>query len=176
MSGEEVEVRSRPIIEQLARLPEYAASQCVMLYWSCHNEVHTHDLVRQALKDGKKVVLPRCETENGEIRPYEVKDLSRDLSVGCFGILEPGQRARELTDLSEIDVCVVPGIAFDCNGNRIGRGLGYYDRFLRKLDAKTQKIGVGYAFQIVNRIYPTDNDTSIDKVVTEDKTLVASGR
>ena len=176
MSGEEVEVRSRPIIEQLARLPEYAASQCVMLYWSCHNEVNTHDLVRQALEDGKKVVLPKCEMENGEILPYEVKDLARDLEMGCFGIQEPGERTRELTDLSEIDVCVVPGIAFDGNGNRIGRGLGYYDRFLRRLEARTETIGVGYAFQIVNRIYPTDNDTSIDKVVTEDKTLVASCR
>jgi 5-formyltetrahydrofolate cyclo-ligase len=147
-----------------------------MLYWSCHNEVRTHEVVLRTLKDGKTVALPRCDTEEGQIYPHEVNDVSQDLLVGPFGICQPCQESREIVDLSEIDLCVVPGIAFDGEGNRVGRGLGYYDRFLSKLCETTKKIGVGYAFQIVDKIYPTDGDARVDKIVTEEETLVAPRR
>ncbi len=147
-----------------------------MLYWSTHNEVETHDLVRQALKDGKKVFLPSCNTEQGQIFPCPVGEVPDDLRQGAFGICEPCERKNRLQDLSELDLCIVPGIAFDRRGNRIGRGCGYYDRFLGKLSDKTMKIGVAYAFQIVDNIYPTDGDTHVDMVVTEDDLLVADRR
>jgi 5-formyltetrahydrofolate cyclo-ligase len=147
-----------------------------MLYWSAHNEVETHDLVRQALKDGKKVFLPSCDTRQEQIYPCPVKEVPGDLTQGAFGICEPCETENRLQDLSELDLCIVPGIAFDRRGNRIGRGFGYYDRFLRKLSDKTVKIGVAYAFQIVDNIYPTDGDTRVDMVVTEDDLLVADRR
>ena len=165
--------KSKEIVKRLIELPEYARSRCVMLYWSCDNEVHTHDLVREALKEGKKVLLPRCDAETREISAHEVKNLSRDVEKGPFGIDQPGADTPEQTDLSEIEACVVPGIAFDGEGNRIGRGFGYYDRFLQKLNERTQKIGLGYGFQIVNKIYPTERDARLDKVVTETEFLVA---
>ncbi|NQT82282.1 5-formyltetrahydrofolate cyclo-ligase [bacterium] len=176
MTTDEVESKSRETIERFVDLPEYGQSSCIMLYWSCHNEVHTHDLVRSAIEKGKRVLLPRCDTQRRQIYPHRVTDLSRDLEVGPFGILQPRENAPELFDLEEIEVCVVPGIAFDRQGNRVGRGLGYYDRFLRRLDEKIKRIGVGYAFQIVDKIYPTDGDASLDKIVTEKKTLVAPRR
>ncbi len=176
MTSREVRTRSRRIVGRLTHLPEYARSRCIMLYWSCHNEVHTHNLVRQALKDGKRVAFPRCDTRRKEIHPFEVRNLSGDLEVGAFGILQPREDSGGLVDLSQIDLCVVPGIAFDREGNRVGRGLGYYDRFLRKLGEKTRKIGVGFAFQILDKIYPTDGDTSLDMIVTEDETLVTDRR
>ena len=176
MTVEEVESRSGQIIARLTCLPEYGRSRCIMFYWSCHNEVHTHELVRRSLKHGKKVLLPKCNTQQGQIFPCEVNDVSRDLEVGPYGICQPCETARRVVDLSEIELCIVPGIAFDQEGNRVGRGLGYYDRFLRKLDHTTQKIGVGYAFQIVNKIDSTDGDTSVDMVVTEQETLVARRR
>jgi 5-formyltetrahydrofolate cyclo-ligase len=101
-----------------------------------------------------------------------VKDLSRDVEKGPFRIDQPGADTPELTDLSEIEACVVPGIAFDGEGNRIGRGFGYYDRFLQKLNERTQKIGLSYGFQIVDKIYPTGRDARLDKVVTETESLV----
>ncbi len=176
MTRGEVESNSREVMKQLVTLPEYGRCRCIMLYWSCHNEVHTHDLVQAALKEGKKVVLPRCDTEREEIYPYQVNDVSRDLEIGPFGILQPKEDAGGVVALSEIEICVVPGIAFDREGNRVGRGLGYYDRFLRRLGKKATKIGVAYAFQIVNKIYPTGGDASLDKIVTERETLVARRR
>ncbi len=125
----------------------------------------------KALKDGKRVALPSCEIETTQILPHEVKDVPRDLVVGPYGICQPSRESPEIVDLSEIDLCIVPGIAFDTEGNRIGRGLGYYDRFLSKLSEKTWKIGVGYAFQIVDKICPTDGDAHMNKVVTEQETL-----
>lgn len=154
-------------------LPEYARTRCILLYWSCHNEVHTHDLVRVALQERRKVLLPRCDTDRREITPHQVTDLSRDLEVGPFGILQPRADSTEVPDLYEIEMCVVPGIAFDPEGHRVGRGLGYYDRFLRKLSANAKRIGVAHAFQIVSKIYPTDGDVRLEKVVTEKGTLVA---
>lgn len=172
MTAQEVESRSSQIISRLVSLPDYIKCGCIMLYWSCHNEVQTHDLVQRSLNEGKRVILPRCDTEHEEIYPYEVRDVLRDLEVGPFGILQPHQGGAELADLSQIDVCILPGIAFDRKGNRVGRGLGYYDRFLRRLDEKTAKIGLAYAFQIVSKIYPTDGDASVGKIVTERETLV----
>jgi 5-formyltetrahydrofolate cyclo-ligase len=163
-------------MNRLTRLLEYTSSRCIMLYWSCHNEVRTHELALKALKDGRRVVLPRCDVEEAQIYPYEVKDVPQDLVVGPFGICEPSRESREITDLSGIDLCIVPGIAFDGEGNRVGRGLGYYDRFLSKLCETTEKIGVGYAFQIVDKICPTDGDAHVDKIVTEEETLVAHRR
>jgi 5-formyltetrahydrofolate cyclo-ligase len=144
-----------------------------MLYWSCHNEVHTHDLVRSALNDGKRVFLPRCDPRVQQIDPYQVTDLSTDLEAGPFGILEPKGNTPRLVDLSELDVCIIPGIAFDPRGNRVGRGLGYYDRFLRKLPPRTKRIALAYVFQIVEKIYPTDGDASVHMVITENGMLVA---
>lgn len=172
MSWEEVESNSREIMKRLIAVPEYVRSGCIMLYWSCHNEVRTHELVRSALKEGKKVVLPRCDTKHRQIYPYRIRDVAGDLEPGAFGILEPKDEAGGLVDLSEIEMCIVPGIAFDPEGNRVGRGLGYYDRFLRGLDEKAKTIGLAYGFQIVNKIYPTDRDASMDKVVTQKGTLV----
>lgn len=147
-----------------------------MLYWSAHNEVETHELVRHALSGGKKVFLPSCDAKQGQIHPCPVHEVPGDLRAGAFGICEPCERERRLQDLSELDLCLVPGIAFDPRGNRIGRGFGYYDRFLRKLSMKTVKIGVAYAFQIVDNISPTDGDTRVDMVITEDALLVADHR
>jgi 5-formyltetrahydrofolate cyclo-ligase len=163
-------------LTRLVSLPEYASSRCIMLYWSCHNEVRTHELVLKALRDGKRVALPRCDAETGQIYPYEVDDVPRDLVVGPFGICQPSEKLPEIVDFSEIDLCIVPGIAFDGEGNRVGRGLGYYDRFLSKLDETTRKIGMGYAFQIVDKIYPTDGDAHVDKIVTEKQTVIADRR
>jgi len=173
LTWDEVESNSREIIERLIALPEYLRSRCIMLYWSCHNEVRTHELVRSALKEGKKVVLPRCDTKQRQIYPCRIRDVARDLEPGAFGILEPKDEAGGLVNLSEIEVCVMPGVAFDPEGNRVGRGLGYYDRFLGGLDEKATKIGLAYAFQIVNKICPTDRDASMDKIVTQKGTLAA---
>ncbi len=174
MTEKETELKSQRVAARLCRLPEYGRSRCIMLYWSCHNEVQTHELVQRALREGKRVALPRCNVERGEIYPYEVKDISCDLETGPFGIAQPKEDAGGLVELSEIEICVVPGIAFDREGNRVGRGLGFYDRFLHRLDKNTERIGVAYAFQIVDKIYPTDEDASVNKVVTENETLVAS--
>jgi 5-formyltetrahydrofolate cyclo-ligase len=173
LTSEQVQSRSSEVVERLMGLPEYVASKCIMLYWSCHNEVHTHPLVRRALEEGKKVLLPKCDPGHRRIYAYEVRDLSRDLEVGPFDILEPKEDSPRLAQPSKMDVCIVPGIAFDPEGNRIGRGLGYYDRFLNKLDEKTMRIGLAYAFQIVNKICPTDYDASMNAIVTEEETLVA---
>ena len=98
--------------------PEYAQATFIMLYWSCHNEVHTHDLVRIALQEGKKVCLPRCDVERRQITTHQVTDLCADLEVGPYGILQPRAYTSEIAELDEMGVCVIPGIAFDREGNR----------------------------------------------------------
>ncbi len=176
MSPEQVHATSRQVIRRLMDLPEYAEASCLMLYWSCHNEVHTHDLVRAALGGEKTVLLPRCHVQRRQIIPHRVRDLSRDLVVGAYGILEPNADTPGISDLREVQMCVVPGIAFDPAGHRVGRGLGYYDRFLQRLSPEAMRIGVAHAFQIVSKICPTDGDVRMDIVVTEKETLVPRWR
>ena len=176
LSEEEVMRRSSAIFTKLFSTEEFIQAECVMFYMSFRNEVHTHKMVERSLQIGKRVVLPRVNLMNEEVEIYEVTNLSNQLSKGILGILEPDPSLTKKANISEIDICLVPGIVFDKYGNRLGWGKGYYDRFLRRLDRRTMKIGLAYDFQVVNYIEPEDEGVFVDKVITEEKALVFANR
>ena len=129
-------------------------------------EVRTEEAVKAALGAGKNVSMPVSDLENRRIIPVRLNSLS-SLKPGAYGILEPAG-GKEL-DEKELELVLVPGLAFDAEGNRIGYGLGFYDRFLRKAGAK--KIALAYEMQIVDRVVTTENDVPVDMIVTEDKVI-----
>ena len=138
-----------------------------MFYYPLKREVNLLGAIREALKQ-KRVCFPVIDLKEGNLIPYEVKDLAKDLVKGPLEIMQPDrERAREV-ELRDIDVVIVPGLAFDRKKNRLGRGKGFYDRFLKRLDKKTRRVGVAFDFQLIPSVpaHPPQ-DEKVDLVVTE---------
>lgn len=159
-SAPQLQAMSAEVVARLMALPQMAAAKTVMLYYSLPDEVSTHELADRLVERGKVVVLPVVTgpTEM-ELRRYRSAD---DLSMGAFGIMEP--TGEPFTSLAEIDLAVVPGMAFDTRGNRLGRGKGYYDRFLSQLPQATM-VGLCFPFQKFPGVPTDENDVRMDLVI-----------
>lgn len=169
MEEEEVVRRSEEIRGKVLEIPEIRNAHVIMLYASKGKEVRTDELISDLLRLGKRVVLPKTNVEGKEIIPIEILDPEKDLVIGNYGIREPRDEAKRV-DPEEIEVAVVPGVAFDRNGNRIGRGAGYYDRFLAEIRGRAFIIALAFGFQIVDKIPSSDSDVPVDLIVTEEAT------
>lgn len=150
-----------------ARLEESAAfimADRILLYHSLPDELSTEEFIDK-WHNRKHFFLPRVNGVNLDILPY---DRSR-LHLGAFNIEEPD--GDDLTDISSIELIIVPAVAFDRNGNRVGRGKGYYDRLLA--DTKATKIGIGYDFQFIDGddIEADDHDVPLDIIITDRRHL-----
>lgn len=142
------------------RLEETAAfimSNNILMYHSLPDELSTHNFLRK-WHDRKRFFLPRVNGVNLEILPYE----ETRLEFGAFHIEEP--TGDNVVSADEIELVIVPGVAFDRKGNRLGRGKGFYDRLLNS--TKAAKIGVAYDFQIVDEMPTEPHDVSMDMVIS----------
>lgn len=139
--------------------PRLRDAHIVLAYYSLPDEVNTHQLIDELVAEGKTVLLPKVlDGETMELRRYTGR---QDLSEGSFHIMEPV--GEPFSDYSEIDLSLIPGMAFDAQGNRLGRGKGYYDRFLRAMSVRT--IGVCFDFQRVDVVPTDENDVAVDEVI-----------
>jgi 5-formyltetrahydrofolate cyclo-ligase len=149
-------------------MPEYLASRTLLTYMSFHSEVSTRQFLAAARADGKRLAVPYCVGDRLEL--FRLQD-GDELAPGTLGILEPRQelrgRADRRLDLGELDLIVVPGLAFDLQCGRIGYGKGYYDRLLRQISPETAAVGVAFHCQIFREVPVLAYDVRVDKVVTE---------
>jgi 5-formyltetrahydrofolate cyclo-ligase len=153
------EEKSERIREHLFSLPEYAKAKTVLLYMSKGHEVITHSMVFMACAS-KKVALP--VTIGTDLKLADMDDDSV-LEPGAFGILEP---KGGFMDPRKVELAVVPGVAFDRMGGRIGYGRGYYDRLLSKLDCPI--VALAYKEQLVDEVPREGHDVDVDYIITED--------
>lgn len=159
-TNSELEELSLPIMNRLLSMPEIASAETILMYYSLPDEVYTHDAVEALARQGKTVLLPKViDGENMEIRVYRNKE---DLAEGSYWIMEP--KGQLFTDYGKITTAVIPGMSFDSNNNRLGRGKGYYDRFLKKIPL-AYKIGVCFDFQKEKDIPHEENDVKMDTVI-----------
>lgn len=153
--------RSELIMEHVAAMPCFQKAKVVLLYWSMADEVQTHAFVERWWRE-KTVLLPCVDGDNLRLRPYTGPEC---MTAGeQFGIGEP--TGEEWTDLDRIDMIVVPGVAFDREGNRMGRGRGFYDRLL-KTATHAFKVGVAFDFQVIEAVPTEPHDVKMDTVVSE---------
>lgn len=136
--------KSRSATACLAAMERYRGARIVMLYHPLWDEVDIRPFISSALADGKRVILPTISGD--DIIPVEIT-LDTEWVTGDFGIFEP----KGAPYAGEIDIVVVPGTAFDREGNRLGRGKGYYDRFLA-LHPESHRIGLCFDFQLVDSV------------------------
>ena len=153
--------RSAPLMEKVGCLPAYIRAKTVLLYWSMDDEVCTHDFVMKHYLS-KCLLLPCVEGDDLLLRQYTGPESMRPGPQ--FGIPEP--QGPQFTDLEKIDVIVVPGVAFDRQCNRMGRGRGFYDRLL-KSTPNAVKVGVAFDFQVFDIIPVESFDVPMDVVISE---------
>ena len=161
LTAEERRAASRRIFERAAAAPEFAAARCVGLFCSLSDEPDTAEALA-AWSRLKRVVVPRVEGE--EMRFYDYDPAT--LVGGAFGIAEPGPEAR-LCRPDEIDLLFVPGVAFTRSGARLGRGKGFYDRYLSQPGVRAVRIGVCYAHQLVDELPVEPHDVAMQRVVSD---------
>lgn len=158
----QVEMLSSEISNHVVNWDKFINASTVMVYSNYKNEVATSGIIDECLKKNKKVVLPKVIKESRDIIPCIVGGF-HELIPGVYGILEPD--GSNIIEKNNIDLIIVPGVAFDMNGNRIGHGAGYYDKFLNNYNGI--KAGICYNFQIVENASPDEFDVRMDYLITE---------
>lgn len=153
---------SLAVLQRLMSLPIMQEARTVLLYYSLPDEVNTHQLIERLAAEGCRILLPQViDGENMLLREYSGKE---DLKEGAFHIMEPCGKLFPESDYQKIDVAVVPGMSFDKQGNRLGRGKGYYDRMLQKMPA-IYKIGICFDFQKTESLPTDEHDIRMDLIV-----------
>jgi 5-formyltetrahydrofolate cyclo-ligase len=154
------------IVEQLIELDEYIASSRVLSYLQTRNEVMTTGFAAHALSRGKALYVPRIRREPRELEVVRICDLSGDLHEGTYGITEPVEALAAASDeeIREIGFAVIPGVAFDRDGYRLGRGGGYFDRLLPRLSRWCMTVGVCFEEQLVEKVPRDPWDVPVRRV------------
>lgn len=165
LTGREVASMSAKIAGHLRALPEFKRAAVVHSYVAWQNEVRTQEIMRELLARGLRVIVPCINRTTRKLEHFQISDLA-DLQPGAFGIFEPKLEKRIRCELDEIDLVLVPAVAVDKNGNRLGYGGGYYDDFLEKLSAT--KVALVFSRQVVEEVPTRPEDQKVDIVVTEE--------
>lgn len=166
LSRTEVAEKSARILANLLPLSEVRSAKTLHCYVAWKNEVDTHELIRTLLNDGHRVMVPIVDVATKRLRHSEVRDFG-ELRAGTYGILEPAEEFLREVKLSDIDLIIVPGLAFDLSGHRLGYGGGYYDAFLATTNAL--KLALAYQFQLIDQIPIRKEDQRVDIIVTEER-------
>lgn len=163
LSADFISIASKQIRKNLGKIEEYKKAQTIACYHTLGSEVKTHEILQEILSHGKILALPRVEGDGlvfCNIKKFE------DLEKGEFGIMEPKQYCPVV---DKFDVIIVPAVAMTRSGQRLGYGMGYYDRFLKDKDATT--IALAYSKSIAKNIPHQESDVLISLIVTEDEII-----
>lgn len=167
------EAGSREIAARLFALEPWRRAGTVMVYLNFRSEVATGLVVARALAEGRRVTVPKTEVTGRRLIASVLSDYPGDLAPGTWGILEPREECLRPLEPREIDLVLVPGVAFDPEGNRLGYGGGFYDRFLALLRSDAYTVAPAFEVQVVPRVETGPYDIPVDLVVTEKRVIDA---
>ncbi|MFH1691852.1 MAG: 5-formyltetrahydrofolate cyclo-ligase, partial [Candidatus Omnitrophota bacterium] len=140
--------KSFEISEKLFALKDFVKAKTILFYLSFDGEVDTLRMIKDSMKQGKRVAVPVIQKEHKKIIPSLVEELDSELKIGPYGVRHPKDEHIRPITAERLDLVIVPGLAFDEAGNRLGRGMGYYDRFLSQLPKNVPTIGLAFGFQM----------------------------
>ena len=155
--AEEKQEMANAVFQKIESFPEFKTAKTILIYWSMKDELPTRSIITKWCQE-KQIVLPSIDKKNLLLKVY---DINTKMVQRSLGIWEPDLNE---TYKGKVDLAIVPGVAFDLQKNRLGRGKGYYDRFFKR--NKTYKIGVGFDFQLLNSVPTSWHDKPMDKIVT----------
>ena len=168
---------SQTILERFVALPEYAAAKVVMYYVDVRSEVRTRHYLPEALKHDKTIIVPYCV--DGELELFHLTSMD-ELAVGMYKILEPKAELRTVAEKhvkpEQLDLVMVPGVAFDRTGARMGHGFGYYDKLLQHARTDAPLIALAFECQLFPEIPTQAHDIFMDRIITEKAVYEGRGR
>lgn len=160
---------SQTIVGKFMQLPEFQRADTVMFYVDVRTEVRTRHALPAAIASGKTIIVPWCNDE-GELELFRLESMD-ELEIGMYSILEPKQELRQLPEKAvqpqDIELIMVPGVAFDGRGGRTGHGKGYYDKLLEHAHPDCPLIALAFDCQMFAEIPMQDHDIFMDRVITE---------
>lgn len=168
---------SQAIVDRFMALPEYAAANTVMFYVDVRDEVRTRQALPAAVASAKRIVIPYCV--DGELELFHLESM-QELEVGMYKILEPRDELRTVAAKrlrpEDLDLIMVPGVAFDRTGGRTGHGKGYYDKLLEHARVDAPLVALAFECQMFPEIPCESHDIYMDQVVTELAVYAGRGR
>ena len=168
---------SEEIVNRFIDLPEYQLAQTIMFYVDVRDEVRTRQALPAAVASGKRIIVPYCL--NGELELFWLENME-ELELGMYRILEPKHELRSVESKrlqpTDLDLVMVPGVAFDRTGGRTGHGKGYYDKLLQHARLDAPLIALAFECQMFEKIPAENHDIYMDKIVTEDAIYTGKGR
>ena len=164
---------ARHACERLAADARFTGASSVMLYMPMRSELDVTPLAQAALSQGKRVSVPRTDSDRGTLTPVGIESVdAASMPQDAMGVRTPASGPEVAPE--SLDLVVVPGVAFDRAGHRLGRGAGYYDRFLSRLSPRTATAGICFDEQLVDAVPHGDHDRTVDCVFTPSHTISAS--
>ncbi|EFI42497.1 MULTISPECIES: 5-formyltetrahydrofolate cyclo-ligase [Peptoniphilus] len=174
LSEDYIENSSEKIYENFINSDIYKKSNHIFIFVSYKKEVNTHKIIKKALKDEKNVYIPVIDRNTMTMNVSCLRDFD-SLKENYMGILEPTEKDLNFVDPKIIDLVIVPGLAFDKNGYRIGYGGGFYDKFFATIETKPIKLGIGYSMQFVDEVIHDDFDKALDYFLSENQIYKLGG-
>ena len=171
LTKDEIKQRSKNVENKLSELSLYKKAKMIMVYYPLRGEVDILSTIRRDL-GSKRFCFPVMNLKAKNLRIFEIASLDQDFVLGSRGVMQPDTKRTKEVNIKEIDMVIVPGLAFDKEKNRLGRGAGYYDRFLQNITTSTKKIAIAFEFQILENL-PTNLswDQKVDTIVSENFTV-----
>ena len=167
LSLEKIEEKSKIIANNLFNLNQYKKANFIFSFISFKDEVNTHEIIKKSISIGKRVGVPIPVPKTKELKVSELIDFDKELDLGFYNILTPKDKYIRIVPPKLVDLVLVPGVAFDKRGYRVGYGGGYYDRFFSNINENVIKIGLCYEMQIIPEVPKDPYDIPIDFILTE---------
>ena len=171
LSNKEIKDKTQKIEKRLFEFANFLEANIVLLYINSNCEVNSLEIIKRCLNYKKIVILPAFVTTKYEMKLLKIDNLDTDLTIGPRNILEPDPNQCNVVPIECIDIAIIPGVAFDEKGGRIGSGDGYYDRLIPKLPITTRKVALTFENQIVSQIQMEAHDRHVDIIITEKRII-----
>lgn len=165
------QIKDRLIMDKVISLPDFLKAKTILYFASFRSEVNTLPQIEEAFRSGKRIVLPKVDNANKRLKLYEILNTD-EIKLGFWGIPEPEAIPERERDINEVDLVIMPGVAFDMQGTRLGYGAGYYDKLLSGLKRNIPLIAIAYEEQTVDSLPSEDHDIRIDMIVTDKRIIV----
>lgn len=170
-SDKEIAKKTKQIEDNLFEFANFLEAKIVLLYINNKTEVKSGNIIKRCFDFNKIVILPAFDIKKHKIKLMKVDDLDNSLTTGQRGILEPDINRCKIVPVDCIDLAIIPGVAFDEKGGRIGTGEGYYDRFIPKLSITTRKVALALECQIIQQVPVESHDKHVDIIITEERII-----
>lgn len=171
LAESDIAKKIRAIEDRLFEFANFLEAKVALLYISGENEVQTRNIIKRAYHYNKIVVLPAFNPKTFEMELMKVDNIAQELKSGHRGVLEPNAARCKIVPIDRIDIAIIPGIAFDEKGGRIGTGRGYYDRLIPKLAITTRKVALTLEEQIIPQVPMESHDKHVDIIITDKRII-----